>query len=117
MKHLNELLTEKNEMVVKGQFVEAIEKFFAADAKTVDFTGSKVNGKEAILKGQKKTVEAIQKVHEITLHSSGVGDDITYAEFTFDFDTKDGNHIHWHEIIVSKWKNGKIEHEEYFKGL
>jgi hypothetical protein len=76
-----------------------------------------LNGKEAILKGPKKTVEAISKVNGITLHSSGVGDDVSYAEFTFDFETKDGNHIVWHEVILSKWKNGHIVHEEYFKGL
>ena len=117
MKHLNELSAEKNEMVVKGQFVDAIEKFFAADAKTVDFNGPKVNGKDAILKGQKKTVESISKVNGISLISSGVGEDVSFGEFMFDFETKDGSHIKWHEIIVSKWKNGHIVHEEYFKGL
>jgi phosphopantothenoylcysteine synthetase/decarboxylase len=117
MKHLNELAAEKNALTEKGQFVDAVEKFFAADAKTVDFSGAKVTGKEAILKGQKKTVESIAKVNGITLHSSGIGDDVSYAEFTFDFETKDGNHIMWHEVILSKWKNGHIVHEEYFKGL
>jgi hypothetical protein len=117
MKHLNELAAEKNALTENGQFVVAVEKFFAADAKTVDFSGAKVTGKEAILKGQKKTVESIAKVNGITLHSSGIGDDVSYAEFTFDFETKDGNHIMWHEVILSKWKNGHIVHEEYFKGL
>jgi hypothetical protein len=117
MKQLNELAAEKNALTEKGQFVDAIEKFFAADAKTVDFSGAKVNGKDAILKGQKKTVESIAKVNQITLLSSGVGDEVSYAEFIFDFETKDGTHIKWHEVILSKWKNGHIVHEEYYKGL
>jgi hypothetical protein len=62
MKHLNEPASEKNAMTEKGQFVDAVEKFFAADAKTVDFSGTKVNGKETILKGQKKTVERMARI-------------------------------------------------------
>ena len=117
MKHLNDLFAEKNEMVTKGQIVEAVEKFFADDVKTVDFTGRKANGKDESLAGQRMTVESIKKVNEISLHHVAVGENVTFAEFIFDFDMKDGSKIHWHEIILSKWKNGKIFYEEYFKAL
>jgi len=117
MKHLNELVAEKNEMVTKGQILEAIEKFFAADAKTVDFTGRTANSKEEVIAGQKQTVEAVKKVNEISVHRVGVGDDVTFAEFTFDLDMNDGSKILWREIISSTWKNGKIVREEYYKGL
>jgi hypothetical protein len=62
-------------------------------------------------------VELIEKVNEISVHRVGVGDEVTFAEFVFDIDLKDGNKIYWHEIIYSVWKNGKIVYEEYFKGL
>ena len=117
MKQLKELLAEKNEMVVKGQILEAIEKYFAGDAKTVDFTGRKGNGKADIIAGQKKDVDLIAKVNEISVHRVGVGDGVTFAEFVFDLDMKDGGKIYWHEIIYSIWKDGKIIYEEYFKGL
>lgn len=78
MKNLNELLAEKNEMITKGQILEAIEKFFAADARTVDFTGRKANSKQEAIDGQKKTVELIEKVNEISVHRVGVGNDVTF---------------------------------------
>ena len=117
MKQLKDLLAEKNDMVTKGQIIEAHEKFFAEDAKTVDFTGRKGNGIEDIIAGQKQTVEMIEKVNEISVHRVGVGDNVTFAEFIFDLDLKDGSKIYWHEIIYSVWKDGKIIYEEYFKGL
>ena|ERR1700680_3903231 len=117
MKQLKDLVAEKNEMVTKGQILEAIEKYFAADARTVDFTGRKANSKQEAIDGQKQTVELIKKVNEISVHRVGVGDDVTFAEFVFDLDLKDGTKIYWHEIIYSVWKNGKIVYEEYFKGL
>jgi hypothetical protein len=117
MKNLKELVSEKNEMVTNGQILEAIEKFFAADARTVDFTGRKANSKQEAIDGQKQTVELIEKVNEISVHRVGVGDDVTFAEFIFDLDMKDGTKILWHEIIYSVWKNGMIVFEEYYKGL
>ena len=117
MQQLNDLFAEKNEMITKGQILEAVEKFFAADARTVDFTGSKANGIKEIIEVQGKMIDAIQKVNEITLHRVGVGNDVTFAEFILDFDMKDGSKIHWHEIIYSVWKNGKVVFEEYFKAL
>ena len=117
MKNLNELLAEKNVMVTNGQILEAIEKYFAEDVKTVDHTGRIANNKKEAIEGQKKTVELINKVNEISVHRVAVGDDVTFAEFIFDLDLKDGSKIYWHEIIQSVWKNGKIVREEYYKGL
>ena len=108
MKQLKDLLAEKNEMVTKGQILEAVEKYFAADARTVDFNGRKGNGKQDIIAGQKEMVEMIEKVNEISVHRVGVGDDVTFAEFIIDLDLKDGTKIYWHEIIYSsleKWQD------------
>jgi len=114
--NLAQLLAEKNAMIVKGLIVEASEKFFADNTKTVDFTGTKTNGKPEHTQGMKDFVGSIAKVNEITLHRSGVGEGVTFAEFTFDFNMKDGSKIHWHEIIMSVWENGLITFEEYFQG-
>jgi hypothetical protein len=117
MKQLTELLAEKNGLITKGQILEAAEKFFSMDVKTVDFTGAKANGKKELMEGLKSFVGSIKKVNEITLHRSGTGDDVSFAEFTFDFDMQDGSKIHWHEIIRSVWRDGQIALEEYFQGL
>ena len=42
MKQLNDLLAEKNEMITKGQILEAIEKFFVADARTLTLQVARV---------------------------------------------------------------------------
>jgi ketosteroid isomerase-like protein len=117
MKQLKDLLAEKNEMIIKGLIPEAVEKYFAPDARTVDFTGRRDNGKENILAGQKMMVGMIEKANEISVHRVGVGDDVTFAEFVIDLDLKDGSKIYWHEIIYSVWKNGQIVFEEYYKAL
>ncbi|MEZ4817524.1 MAG: SnoaL-like domain-containing protein [Flavobacteriaceae bacterium] len=112
---LNEIFSAKNEMVKKGQIVEATEKFFAPNAKTIDFDGTVTNGKTEMLTKMQGFAGAIAKVNGIILHHTSVNGDVSFAEFTFDFDMKDGSKILWHEILRTVWKNGQIVEEQYFK--
>jgi hypothetical protein len=56
----------------------------------------------------------IAKVNGITLHNVGIGDNVSFSEFTFDFDMKDNSKILWHEVIRRIWKDGKVIEESYF---
>ena len=64
---------------------------------------------------QDNQTPAIAKVNGITLHHASISGNVSFAEFTFDFDMKDGSKILWHEIIRSVWENGLIVEEQYFK--
>jgi hypothetical protein len=113
---LADLFNEKNLMIVKGQIVEASEKFYADKMKTIDFTGTVTSSKGEHNQIMKDFVASIAKVNEITLLKTAVGEDVTFAEFIFDFDMKDGSKIYWHEILESKWMDGLIVEEQYFQG-
>jgi hypothetical protein len=113
-KAISELFDERNEMTKKGQIVEIAEKFFAPDGRTIDFEGSTKNRAE-LVERMKQFLGTIAKVNGITFHRGAVSGDTSFAEFTFDFDIKDGSKIYWHEIIRSLWKNGQIVEEQYFK--
>jgi len=116
MEHsLNEIFSAKNEMVKKGQIVEATQKYFAEKAKTLDFDGTATSNKQEMLSKMEGFANAIEKVNGITLHHSSISDNVSFAEFTFDFKMKDGSGILWHEILRSVWHNGQIVEEQYFK--
>ncbi len=112
---LIEIFSAKNEMVKKGQIVEATEKYFSTNVKTIDFDGTVTNGKSEMLSKMQGFAGSIDKVNEITLHHASLNDNVSFAEFTFDFDMKDGNKILWHEILRTVWHNGQIIEEQYFK--
>lgn len=113
--NLNDLFTVKTEMVKKGQIVEATEKFFALNAKTIDFDGTITHNKAEMVAKMQGFAGAIAAVNGITLHHTAVGNNVTFAEFTFDFDMADGSKILWHEIIRTVWLDGLIIEEQYFK--
>ncbi|WOK04827.1 hypothetical protein [Imperialibacter roseus] len=112
---LNEIFSAKNELVKKGQIVEATEKYFAAHAKTIDFDGTVTHNKSEMVAKMQGFAGAIAKVNGIELHHAALNGDTSFAEFTFDFDMKDGSKILWHEILKTSWENGQIVEEQYFK--
>ncbi|MEQ8362867.1 MAG: hypothetical protein RH948_08360 [Cyclobacteriaceae bacterium] len=112
---LNEVFSAKNEMVKNGQIVEATEKYFSSSAKTLDFDGTATKGKAEMVSKMQGFAGAIAKVNGITLHNASLSGDVSFAEFTFDFDMKDGSKILWHEILRTVWQNGLIVEEQYFK--
>lgn len=114
--NLTETLAEKNAMILKGQIVEATEKYFAEEATTMDFDGTATNGKAAMVAKMEGFAGAIAAVKEITLHHASNNGEVSFSEFTFNFEMKDGSEILWHEILRSVWKDGKIVNEQYFKG-
>lgn len=112
---LNEIFSAKNEMLKRGLIVEATEKYFAQHAKTYDFDGTVTASKPEMVEKMNGFAGAIAKVNGITLHDASVNENVSFAEFTFDFDMKDGSKIVWHEIIRSIWNDGQIVEEQYFK--
>lgn len=114
--NVTDLLAQKNAMILKGQIVEATEKFFADHVVTMDFDGTVTNDKSQMVDKMVGFAGAIANVNEITLHHAGASDNVSFAEFTFHFDMKDGSQVLWHEILRTVWEDGKVVNEQYFKG-
>ena len=108
------LNTELNALVLKGDMITAVTNYFADDSRTLDHTGTIIENKAGHLAKMEGFLGGIAKVNGITLHHVVAGEDISFSEFTFDFDMKDGSKILWHEILRRIWKDGKIIEESYF---
>ena len=113
--NLNQLVADKNALVVQGKIVEATEKFFAQEAQTQDFDGTITSGKAQMVEKMTGFAGAIAQVKAIELKQVAIHDDVSFVEFIFNFIMKDDSEIYWHEIIKSVWKNGQVVHEQYFK--
>lgn len=109
------LNTELDTIVSKGDMVTAVTSYFADDAVTTDHDGTVITNKAGHIAKMEGFLGAIAKVNGITHHSSAVNGNVSFSEFTFDFDMKDGSKILWHEILRRQWEDGKIVSEKYFK--
>ena len=114
--NLQQLPDAMNEMITNGQLIDAAEKYYASNIKTIEFDGTVTEGKQAAMKKLNDFVNSIQKVNKIELRRSVSGDNASFSEYILDFDMKDGSNVYLHEIIRSLWENGQVTEERYFKG-
>lgn len=112
---IQEQVKQLDALVANGQIIEAVSTYFADEVQTQDFDGTITSDKAAMLSKMNGFLGAIQQVNGITHHQTTAGDNVSFSEFTFDFDMKDGSKILWHEILRREWKDGKVIHESHFK--
>ena len=110
------LQTKKmDELVARGEIVDAVKQYFAENASTSDYGNSLTNNKDQMIEKMEGFAGAIQKVNGIKHHQTIVDGNNSASEFTFDFDMADGTKIYWHEIIQRTWNDeGYVINEAYF---
>ncbi|MEK6152485.1 hypothetical protein WIW50_04470 [Flavobacteriaceae bacterium 3-367] len=108
------LNAQMDDLVKKGQMVDAVKQFYAETAASSDYGDVATASKQEMVEKMEGFLGAIAKVNEITHLDTLVDGNKSASRFVFDFDMKDNSHIHWHEIIKRDWRDGKVVNEEYF---
>lgn len=117
MSKLHEYVKEIYKLADENPF-EVYEKYFAEDAVTVDMDGSETKGvkghKEAMEKWLSGFVKA-NKSEVISYVVSGDENDGTVISiWDYDFEHKEWGHMQYKQASVTKWKDGKVIHEQFF---
>lgn len=114
MEDLKTLETKLNALIAKGDMIEAVGQYHAADCIYQEGTQPPRSGGK---KGQKDYLSAffktVKAVNALTLHGQSIGDGITMSEWTFDL-TTDSGPVLWNEVHRRRWQNGKVISERYY---
>ncbi len=108
------------DMLVKGEFVEGMEKFYADDVVNEEPTGATIRGKLAIIENEKNILQHVKAYHGIEIKAVGVGEDdgkgngVTFAEYKLSVDMKDGSKFNPDQVQVTRWKDGKAVHIKFY---
>ena len=105
-----------NQMVQGGKGLEAFDTFYSEDVVMQENEGEARVGKATNRQYEENFFASIAEVHEFTMHSSVVGDAVSYSEWTFDITCKDGNRVKMNQVAKREWKDGKVVGERFFKG-
>lgn len=112
---MQELVSQMDKMVLRGEIPQAVAKFFSDDAHTKDVDGSETSTREEAVQKLTGFVGSIAQVNEISLLNSSIGEDVSMSEFRFHFKMQDGTEIKWHEVIRREWQDGQVVNEIYFQ--
>lgn len=113
---IEQLNDELNQMILRGEALEAFERFYADDVEMQENLAEPTVGKAANREREKAFFGAIETFHGAELLSAGAGGDVSFAEMSFDATYKDGNRSKLTEVAVRRWRDGKVVHERFYYG-
>ncbi|MEM9072770.1 MAG: nuclear transport factor 2 family protein [Myxococcota bacterium] len=106
--------SELNAMILKGQGMEAFEKFYADNVVMQENRQDPRKGKDACRTYEQEFFGAVAEFHGAELHHSAVDGDRSYSEWTFDVTFKDGKRMTNTQIAARTWKDGRVVFERFF---
>jgi len=107
-------LTQFVELVEGGRFLEAIERFYAADATMQENERPPRVGKEALLANERKVLGSTRKVSARCRRPLFVDGDHVVVRWLFEFERADGGVTRIDELALQRWRGEKIVEEKFF---
>ena len=106
---------ELDAMTGKGEILDALENYYCENCTFIEVVdGAKRAGRQAQHDHLSGFFSSLERFNGATLHSSAVGQDVTHSEWTFDMTGGDGSSIVWNEVLVRRWRDGKVVEEKFY---
>lgn len=105
--------SELNQMTQAGKILDALEKFYDTDCTFQEGNQPPRRGRKAQHDHLSAFFKTLKAFNGATLRAQGVGDGVTLTEWTFDMTGPDGP-ILWNEILVRRWRHGKVISERFY---
>ena len=107
-------LEDLDRLVLAGDILGAVDRYFADEVVTQEGNAEPVRGKAANRARLEVFLSSLRAFNGATLHSYGVGENVTLSEYTFDLVAEDGTPLIWNEVIRRQWSNGQVINERYY---
>jgi ketosteroid isomerase-like protein len=104
-----------NELCKEGKMFDMLDGYYAEDCVFQEADGNKRRGRAAQIGHLKAFFATLKRFNGATLHAAATGPDVGMSEWTFDMTGPDGQSIIWNEILVRRWRNGKVASERFYR--
>lgn len=99
--------------VLRGEFVEAIQDWYAEDAETRENQGPAKVGRAALIQGETELLARTLSARAELLSPPLVNGDQAALHWRFTFEGRGGTRV-MEEIALQTWKDGRIWRERFF---
>lgn len=112
--NLQQRLNDLFGYIKQGKIVEAMTEFYDKDAKMEENANPPTIGQAANIEREKQFLSGVKEWKGFNVAASAVGDDVTFYECSLDFIATSGQAVHMEQVVVTRWKDGKIVHEHFY---
>ena len=113
---LKDLVEDLNSMILKGQIMEAFEKYYQNDVVMQENEQTPTIGKAANREREEQFLANLVEFRKAEAKAIAVGDNVTMVEWFFDYTHMEWGKKTYHQVAVQRWKDGKIMHERFYYG-
>ena len=111
---LRQRLNDLFSYIRQGKIIEAMNEFYDKDTEMQENANPPTGGLAANIEREKQFMSGVKEWKRFNVTAHGVGDDVTFYESNIDFIATNGQPVHMEQVVVAKWKNGKIVHERFY---
>ena len=111
---LEDRLEDLFSYIRQGRILDAINEFYAEDAVMQENSDPPTVGRKANLEREQQFLNTVKEWKRFDITAKGIGEDVTFYETVMDWVAADGNPVHVEQVVVAKWRDGKIIHERYY---
>ncbi len=112
--NLQDRLEDLFSYIREGRILDAINEFYAEDVAMQENSLPPTVGREANYEREKQFLSMVKEWKGFEVTAKGVGENVTFYETVMDWVTTDDTLVHVEQVVVAKWKDGKITHERYY---
>ena len=100
--------------VESGEFVAAIEEFYAEDATMQENLGAPRAGLAALVANEKRVLAAFEKTRARCVRPVFVAGDHAVIHWLFEFSATDGRTLRLEELAHQRWRGDRIAEERFY---
>src|SRR5262245_17486726 len=101
-------------MVERGEFLAALEEFYAEDASMQENLGAPRVGLPALLANERRVLAGFEKVQARCLRPVLTKGDHAVIHWLFEFTGRDGKLLRLDELALQRWQGERVAEERFY---
>ncbi|MGG7054866.1 SnoaL-like domain-containing protein [Nitrosomonas sp. ANs5] len=111
---LQEKLNDLNRMILKGEILESMDKYYHANCVVIEKNDVVAEGLEQAKKRESEMFEGVEAWLKSEIISTAVGENVTMTEWCFEYKHQDLGHKKFDQVAVQHWQDGKIISDRFY---
>ena len=111
---LKEKLDDLNSMILKGEILESMDKYYHTDCVVIEKNNVVATGLQKAKDRESDVFKGVEAWLKSEIKATAVGDDVTMTEWQYEYKHKDFGHKKFDQVAVQHWKDGKIISDRFY---
>ena len=111
---LKEKLDDLNNMIVKGEILESMDRYYHPDCVVMEKNDVVATGLKQAEDRESDLFQGVEAWLKSEIIATAVGDDVTMTEWHYEYKHKDLGYKKFDQVAVQHWKDGKVISDRFY---